>query len=91
MRERARMNRARRDTAYRSLFSYSEYLNSGIDFSWSLVALIIAWSGYQRFFEELIDEDDVPVAAPVVVVAGGVVEEVVPDAGALEAVLDCTG
>src|SRR4029079_17526890 len=64
---------------------YSEYLNSGMFFSSSLLALNTAWSGYH------FDEDDalvwvagcagrlsVPVAAPVVVVAAGRLAAVFP-------------
>src|SRR4029079_379105 len=62
---------------------YSEYLNSGMFFSSSLLALNTAWSGYH------FDEDvavvvvvagllSVPVAAPVVVVAAGLAPGLVP-------------
>ncbi len=56
--------------------SYVEYLNSGIAFSSSLVALNTAWSGYQGFGFET--TAGVVVAAPVVVPVAGLV----PGAGA---------
>ena len=56
-----------------------EYLNSGIAFSSSLVALKTAWSGHQGFGFDAVVE----VAAPVVVVEPGRV--LAPPAGALAA------
>ena len=57
-----------------------EYLNSGIAFSSSLVALKMAWSGHQGFG---FDAAGAVVAAPVVVVEPGRVLD--PLAGALAA------
>src|SRR3954469_11560413 len=60
---------------------YSEYLNSGMFFSSSLLALNTAWSGYH------FDEDVVAVAVLSVPVAAPVVVVVVVEAGRLAAVL----
>jgi hypothetical protein len=66
--------------------SQVEYLNSGICFSWSLVALNTAWSGYHGFDFEA--GAVLVLAAPVVVVGAGRV----PEAGAvLDVVVDGTG
>src|SRR4051812_27343847 len=53
---------------------YSEYLNSGIAFNSSLVALNTAWSGYQGLAFE-VEAAGAVVAAPVVV-EGAVLEDV---------------
>src|SRR3954452_1260086 len=81
----ARPAKTGRDSFNRSEPRYSEYLNSGMFFSSSLLALNTAWSGYH------FDEDEavvfvagvagrlsVPVAAPVVVVAAGRLAAVFP-------------
>src|SRR3954464_7267962 len=81
----ARPAKTGRASFSRSEPRYSEYLNSGMFFSSSLLALNTAWSGYH------FDEDEalvfvagvgggwwVPVAAPVVVVAAGRLAAVFP-------------